>query len=259
VCTLTFAWQVFPDAPILVAANRDERRDRPSEPPSRTGTDPAIVAPRDAEAGGTWIGYNDAGVFVGITNRWMAEPTPERSRGRLVSDALGESDATAAARLVERALDEHDYAGFNLVVADRTTAVFFAWDGRLRVRQLDPGVHVVVNSGAALGGGGVVVDDFSTTADSPERVELADQQAANARAIRTELTPEPGENADAWLARAASVLRDHAFGVCIHENGFGTRSSSLIQLDGDGGHYRFAAGPPCETAYQSVDADESQL
>ena len=259
-CTLTLAWQVFPDTPVVVAANRDERRDRPSEPPRRTESNPAVVAPRDARAGGTWIGYNDAGTFVGITNRWVADTTPERSRGLLVADALREPDATSAARLVERSVDANSYDGFNLVVADRTAAFLFEWDGHLRVTQLEPGVHVVVNSGAALGGGGVPSDSFVTPDD--ERVDRATEQIENARAVRTALTPDPGEGATEWLDRAATVLADHEFGVCLHENGYGTRSSSLIRL-GDRDEYRFAPGPPCETAYEAVatdaDADEGQV
>jgi uncharacterized protein with NRDE domain len=255
VCTLTLAWQVFPDTPVVVAANRDERRDRPSEPPQRTESDPAVVAPRDARAGGTWIGYNEAGLFVGITNRWVDGTTAERSRGRLVADALREPDALSAARLVERSVDAHGYDGFNLVVADRTAAYLFEWDGRLRVTQLDPGVHVVVNSGAALGGGGAVPDAFVTSADEA-RADRAVEQAKNARAVRTALTPEPGEDSTDWLDRAAGILADHEYGVCIHENGYGTRSSSLIRL-GDEPEYRFAPGPPCETAYRQV--DESQV
>jgi uncharacterized protein with NRDE domain len=257
VCTLTLAWQTFPDAPVVVAANRDERRDRPSEPPRRTESNPSVVAPRDARAGGTWIGHNDAGLFVGITNRWIDGATAERSRGLLVADALREPDATSAARLVERSVDTHDYDGFNLVVADRTAAFLFEWDGHLRVSQLDPGVHVVVNSGAALGGGGAVTDAF-VTPDEPARAERATEQAANARAVRTALTPEPGEGSADWLDRAAAVLADHEFGVCIHEDGYGTRSSSLLRL-GDEPTYRFAPGPPCETAYDPVHADESQV
>nr|WP_283102336.1 NRDE family protein [Haloplanus sp. XH21] len=257
---MTLAWQVFPDAPVVVAANRDERRDRPSEPPTRRGSDPWIVAPRDAEAGGTWIGYNEAGLFVGITNRWRAEARAERSRGRLVDDALQETDAEAAARLVERSVADHDYDGFNLVVADATGAYLFEWDGDLRKIRLHPGVHVVVNSGAALGGGGAVTDRFVTP--EGDGAERAAEQMANARAVRAELTPEPGEDAASWLDRAGDVLADHEYGVCIHEDGYGTRSSSLIRL-GDEPTFRFAPGPPCETAYRTADAnadaDESQL
>ena len=49
-CTLVLAWQVFADYPVVVAANRDEALDRPSEPPTRIGEEPGVVAPRDADA-----------------------------------------------------------------------------------------------------------------------------------------------------------------------------------------------------------------
>jgi len=260
VCTLTLAWGTFPDAPVLVAANRDERRDRPAEPPAQTGADPAVTAPRDAEAGGTWIGYNDAGLFVGVTNRPMTDPAAERSRGLLVDEVLREPDARSAVTLVERAVEEDGYDGFNLVVADRTAAFLFEWDGQLRTHRLDPGVHVVVNSGAALGGGGAVIDAFR--APDPDAAGDSDrtaEQATAARTVRAALTPEPGETADAWLDRAGTVLGDHEFGVCVHGDGYGTRSSSLLRLDADGGTYRFADGPPCETPYRRVGANESQV
>ncbi|WP_224332280.1 NRDE family protein [Haloprofundus halobius] len=245
-CTLTLAWQVFPDSPVVVAANRDEALDRPSEPPARIEDDPAVVAPRDAEAGGTWIGYNEHGLFAGITNRWTdAEPAADRSRGLLVREALRDESAEDAARFVERELDERSYDGFNLVVADATAAVLFEWDGRLRVTQFDPGVHVVVNVGAD--------DSFTVPSFRPE---VGEQQAENARRLREALQPEPGESSEAWHDRAASALGNHDYGVCIHGDGFGTRSSSLIAIGEGGASYRFADGPPCETDHVRV---ESQL
>ncbi|QCJ47756.1 MULTISPECIES: NRDE family protein [Haloprofundus] len=258
-CTLTLAWQVFPDAPVVVAANRDEAFGRPSEPPARIEDDPAIVAPRDAEAGGTWVGYNEHGLFVGITNRWIdADPAADRSRGLLVRDALRQESAEDAARLVERELDERSYDGFNLVVADATAAVLFEWDGRLRVSQFDPGVHVVVNVGA---------DDTFTIPSV--RSEVGERQAENARRLREALQPEPGESSEAWHDRAATALGDHEYGVCIHggiseqrsdgssgspDGGFGTRSSSLVAIGDEGASYRFADGPPCETDYVRVES-----
>ena len=243
-CTLTLAWQVFPDAPVVVAANRDEAVDRPSEPPSVVERDPGVVAPRDAEAGGTWIGYNERGLFVGVTNRWTdADLAGERSRGLLVRDALRQPDAEAAARLVERAVRETEYAGFNLVVADANAAVLLEWDGRLRLTQFDPGVHVVVNVGAD--------GRFSIPKHRPEAGEA---QAENARRVREALAPDPGETAASWRDRAAAVLADHSFGVCVHEDGYGTRSSSLVTVGREGGTYRFADGPPCETPYRRVES-----
>ncbi|WP_049899487.1 NRDE family protein [Halococcus agarilyticus] len=246
-CTLVVAWQVFADAPVVVAANRDEALDRPSEPPSVIAEEPRIVAPRDADAGGTWIGYNEHGVFVAITNRWTdADLAGERSRGLLVRDALDCESAEEAARLVERAVAADEYEGFNLLVADANAAVLCEWDGGLRTGNLGPGVHVVMNVGA--------IGRVTIPASWPERGE---QQAENGRNVRESLQPEPGEGHAAWRDRAADVLGDHDYGVCVHheEFDFGTRSSSLLTIDADGSaDYRYADGPPCRTEFEPVES-----
>jgi len=243
VCTLVFAWQVFPDAPVVAAANRDELVDRPAEPPSVVEEEPRVLAPRDAEAGGTWIGYNEHGVFVAITNRWTdREVTSDRSRGLLVRDALRRSSAEEAARFVERDLDGREYEGFNLVLADATAAVYVEYDGGARVRNFEPGVHVVVNVGAD--------GDYTIPG---ERAEAGERQAESADRVAAALAPEPGESSTDWLDRAAEVIADHDYGVCIHHDRFGTRSSSLVTIGREGSTYRFADGPPCETEYRRVE------
>ena len=263
-CTLTLAWQVFSDAPVVVAANRDEALDRPAEPPGRYAAEPTVVAPRDAEAGGTWIGANEHGVFAGVTNRWLDAPLAgERSRGLLVGDVLAHEGAEEAVRAVEREVTEREYDGFNLVVADERAAFLLEWDGHLYVRQFEPGVHVVVNVGAS---------DAAVIPSS--RAEYGEQQAEDARRVAEALAPEPAEGAVAWRERAAAVLGDHDYGVCVHGDGYGTRSSSLLTLfragasgadgatggsreAGDAGwrlDYDFADGPPCETEFEPVSA-----
>ncbi|WP_436924551.1 NRDE family protein [Halosimplex amylolyticum] len=246
-CTLVFAWQVFTDAPVVAAANRDEMRDRPSTPPALVDESPRVLAPRDEEAGGTWIGYNEHGVFVAITNRWTGaedEGAAERSRGLLVRDALRQSTAEEAARLVERELDDRRYDGFNLVIADANAALFVEWDGdSRRVQNFDPGVHVVVNVGAD---GDYVIPEA--------RAEAGEAQAHNAGNVAAVLQVEPGETSTAWLDRAADVISDHEYGVCIHRDHFGTRSSSLVEIGREGSRYRYADGPPCETDYRTVDS-----
>jgi uncharacterized protein with NRDE domain len=283
VCTLVFAWQVFTDAPVVAAANRDELFDRPSASPDVIDESPRVLAPRDEEAGGTWIGYNEHGVSVAITNRWTGrEARPEgaprnrergaerpasrevdrsdtrqegasgdgetansrRSRGLLVRDALRQSSAEDATRLVERELDERAYDGFNLVLADENAALLVEWDGETRgVRNFDPGVHVVVNVGAD--------GDYAI----PEsRAEAGEAQAQNAGKVATALRPEPGETSTKWLDRAADVVSDHEYGVCVHRDRFGTRSSSLIEIGHEASRYRYADGPPCETDYRDVDS-----
>jgi uncharacterized protein with NRDE domain len=241
VCTLTLAWQVFADAPVVVAANRDERVDRDADPPARRDWERPVVAPKDREADGTWIGYNDAGVLVSVTNRWTDRTlAAERSRGLLVRDALRADSAEAAVRYVERELDAREYDGFNLVAADADAALLVEWDGRRRVTNFDPGVHVVVNVGAD-----------GRYAIPTVRREAGERQANNADRLREHLQPEPGEDSRAWLDRASGAISDHDFGVCIHGDGFGTRSSSLVRL-GETRAYEFADGPPCETAFEPI-------
>lgn len=239
-CTLTLAWQVFTDAPVLAAANRDEATDRPAEPPSEIA--PGVVAPRDTEAGGTWTGYTDDGLFVGITNRWVEGLAAERSRGLLVRDCLDESSAEDAARFVEQSVREFEYDGFNLLLADADAAILLEWDGRLSVSNLDPGVHVLGNVG---------ID--GTFYEPPGRPEVGPEQADDAIRLRSHLQPEPGETATDWLDRAGDALGNHDFGVCVHEDGYGTVSSSLIALFADGSaRYEFADGPPCENKFETV-------
>ena len=265
-CTLTFAWEVFPETPLVVAANRDELLDRPSSGPERVGGEPAVVAPRDGEANGTWIGYNEHGLFAGITNRWTGRDREgDRSRGLLLRDVLDHETAAAAARFVERELDERVYEGFNLVVVDGfaglgsipdrfaglpvaerddpAAAILVEYDGNHRSRVLEPGVHVVVNVGAD--GQYVMPEGYEKPASA---------QAENADRLSAEFTPEPGETALAWRDRAAETIRDHEYGVCVHRDGFGTRSSSLLSFGEGGVRYQYADGPPCENEYVDVDA-----
>ncbi|MFB6217953.1 MAG: NRDE family protein [Halobacteriaceae archaeon] len=240
-CTFVLAWRVFDDA-VVVAANRDECTDRASEPPGVFARDPRVVAPRDAEAGGTWLGYNEHGVLAAVTNRWTdTDLAGERSRGLLVGDALARASASEAAAAVEASVADREYAGFNLVAADADDACLLEWDGTLQKRAFDPGVHVVVNVGAD--------DEFAV----PEsRREAGRRQVAGARRAREELAPSDGETAGEWLDRAAGVLADHDYGFCVHGDGFGTRSSSLVAV-GDDPTYRFADGPPCSSAYRTID------
>jgi uncharacterized protein with NRDE domain len=240
VCTLAFAWQVFGGAPLVAAANRDEAYGRPASPPAVRGESPRVLCPLDERAGGTWIGVNEHGLFAAVTNR-PADVGGDRSRGLLLRDVLAGRTATDGLETIERALEERPYAGFNLVVADAggTAAadstppkcLLFAWDGRLRTRALDPGVHVVVNAGA-------------------------DEETPKASRIRAALRAADAETPDAWRDAARAVLRDHDLAACVHGDGGGTRSSSLVTVRADGGvDYAFADGPPCETAHAPVDAE----
>src|ERR1700721_53126 len=86
VCLLVVCSRVIPGFPLVVAANRDERLDRPASAITvLRENEPRILGGRDELAGGTWLAVNEYGVVAGLTNRPSAlgrDPT-RRSRGEL--------------------------------------------------------------------------------------------------------------------------------------------------------------------------------
>ena len=245
VCTLTLAWRAFGRTPVALAATRDESSDRESEPPRVRGEPNRYIAPRDAEAGGTWIGLTEAGLVAAIANRPLDDDREaDRSRGLLVDDCLREPSAEAAMRAVERDVADRAYDGFFLLIADPVAAFVISYDGTPSITRLDPGVHVVGNAGAVINGReryaipGRLGSDGTEIADSTRRVAAA-------------VVPEPGESGAGWLDRASGVLADHEYGACRHGDGFGTRSFTRIRT-GPAPTVAFADGPPCETPTEPV-------
>lgn len=146
-CLILVAWQAHPDYPLVVAANRDEFFARPTAPAAFWPEQPGLLAGRDLEAGGTWLGITKNGRFAALTN--FRDPARQRSnapsRGQLVAGFLA-SDAAIDAWL--DGLSPADYNGFNLLLGDATG------DGRLVAfsnitmerHELAPGVYGLSNA-----------------------------------------------------------------------------------------------------------------
>lgn len=144
-CLILVAWRAHPDYPLVVAANRDEFFARPAASAQWWTDQPEVLAGRDLEAGGTWLGVNRRGAFAGLTN--FRDPNNQRpgtpSRGALVTDALTQGQPVAA-RLAWLAHHGGDYNGFNLIFSDgRDLAVFESVSGCGQV--LPPGVYGLSN------------------------------------------------------------------------------------------------------------------
>lgn len=144
-CLIVIAWKARDDLPLIVAANRDEWRERPAQPAHWWNDAPAILAGRDLRAGGTWMGVTRTGRFAAITN--FRDPAERRStapsRGALVTEFLLSSEpperflATIAARAGA-------YNGFNLIVGDGASLWYFgSREGAMR--PIEPGVHGLSN------------------------------------------------------------------------------------------------------------------
>ncbi len=239
-CTIIVAFDRWPGTKLLVAANRDERLGRPAEPPAiRSHGGRTILSPRDVEAGGTWVGLNDAGVFVGITNRY--DPayfgrTAPVSRGALVLDALAHASAADAAAEADE-VDPTRVNPFHLVVADRHSAYLVLGDGRtLTSRPLERGVHVVTQSSFGAG-------------DGIRHARLEARLAA----VADDAPPDWSW----WRAELSHHDPDEPLTeTCVHmpEAGYGTRSSTYVRLGADVGDVELlhAEGRPCVTTPQPL-------
>jgi len=237
VCTLIALNRCIEGASLVIAANRDEYLDRPSEGPALRATAyGTIVAPRDGRAGGTWLGMNAAGVFVALTNRPTKAPNEKaRSRGLLVTDALrSESAGEALESLDIDRLGPESYNPFNLFVADAERCFLVTHAGAASATELGAGAHVIGNADPA----------------APRTPKLAalDRQVRRATEVDsdrvldvlTEICASHGGNGD---------VRGDA---CVHAGEYGTLSSTLLRV-GDAPQddvLKYADGAPCRAHYE---------
>jgi len=147
-CVILFAYNVHPEFPLILLANRDEYYDRPTRPAHNWDDSPHIRAGRDLVGGGTWLGVTKTGRFAAVTNyRDPSAPTGTLSRGRLASDFLGSSD-DAENYLTGIRHASSEYSGFNLLVgeigADRTELFYFSNRGG-DIKKLESGIYGLSN------------------------------------------------------------------------------------------------------------------
>ncbi|MDP4651004.1 MAG: NRDE family protein [Haliea sp.] len=146
-CLIVLGWKVIDQKPLVLAANRDEFHQRPTTPSTFWPGHPELLAGRDLEAGGTWMGVSRYGRFAAVTNfRDPAQTAPaKRSRGDLPLGYLA-SDITASEYLQRVAIAAGDYAGFNLLLG--TGEELWYYSNRLQgepPRALPPGIYGLSN------------------------------------------------------------------------------------------------------------------
>jgi uncharacterized protein with NRDE domain len=128
----------------VVAANRDEFHGRPAAPAAFWQDRPAILAGRDLQAMGTWMGVSRGGRFAAVTNyRGGTEPSAAQSRGALVASFL-DKEIPAAAYMADVEKRAKQYSGFSLFACDREELWWMSnRDGA--PRRLEPGYHALGN------------------------------------------------------------------------------------------------------------------
>ncbi len=144
-CLVLIAYEHHPRYRLVLAANRDEFHDRPSQVAHWWQDHPGLLAGRDLQAGGTWLGVNRSGRLALVTN--FREPgtraQEKRSRGDLVRNFLTD-DRPVAEFATDLSADASDYGGFNLLVFDGREFLYLCNRGNFQ-QILQPGIHGLSN------------------------------------------------------------------------------------------------------------------
>ncbi|MCU0764896.1 MAG: NRDE family protein [Burkholderiaceae bacterium] len=234
-CLAVVAWQVHPDYPLVLAANRDEFYARSTRPASWWGQSVALLGGRDEEAGGTWLGITRSGRLALLTNvRAPSERNPHApSRGALVVGAL-QSSRPAVDWVREQQPRLGAYNGFNLLLADPLPGrpggaplVYYTNRRDDGPRALAPGIYGLSNAFLDTPWPKLVRAVGAFACAMARRVDadalltlLADRQP-----VRDSELPSTGVPLDWERALAQIQIRAH---------GYGTRSSTVVTVRRDG-------------------------
>ncbi len=245
-CTLVLYFHVFPQYPIVIAANRDESLTRPSSPPLQLGSSPWIYGGQDLLAGGTWLGINEYGLVAAVLNRRTPGPLDPRcrSRGLLCLDALKYSSASSSLGFVTA--QRPQYNPFSLVVADQFSAyLVYPSPHILQVRHLTPGMYMITNH-----------DPNDLQCPRIARFSHRFLQVSQNHSGTPPRVPDLFTQLHTLLAEHDETTGglDSRTSLCLHLNGYGTCSSTLLAYSSSEERYiyYFASGPPCQAVYEEV-------
>lgn len=230
-CLILLAWETHPRWRLVAAANRDEFHARPTAPADWWPA-PAthVLAGRDLQAGGTWLGVTRGGRFAAITN--VREPqrymVGAPSRGHLVGNFLL-SRAPSLAYLAMLMPTAGAFNGFNLLVMDGTTLGYFSNRGQ-GMRTLPPGVYGVSNHLLDTPWPKVTrgKDDLRAA------LALEDDDALEARLFEALARRDPAPEAELPETGVGAERERALSSAFIVTPEYGTRSSTVLLVGRDG-------------------------
>jgi len=213
--------------PLVVAANRDEWRERPAKAAHWWPERPELLAGRDLQAGGTWMGVTRSGRFAAVTN--FRDPSDKRStarsRGTLVTEFLlgNESPARFLSNLSARA---PEYNGFNLIVGDGTSLFYFG-SREGQPRAIEPGVHAISNH--------VLDEPWPKVVAAQVAMDEALEERDPMGALFTMLS-DPGRAADEDLPKTGVGIEweRRLSAALITGADYGTRASTVVAMTSNG-------------------------
>ena len=240
-CLIAFAIGASARWPLVIASNRDEFLNRPTQAMGRwqTAAGQDIISGRDLRAGGTWLGLTPGGRVAFLTNvREANAPAAPHSRGELVTRWLTQS-GDAGAFVAALAQGGAAYGGFNLVLGDFQSNAWTWLSNRpatgsaLHVQALEPGVYGLSN--AALN----TPWPKTTALQNALRASLhavPDPETLQAR-LWTALASRERASVEALPATGVPLAIEQALSsafVDFPEHAYGTRSSTVLLASAQG-------------------------
>jgi len=239
-CLILIGWQSHPDFPLVIAANRDEFYTRRTRPAAWWGQSVSILAGRDEEAGGTWLGINRRGRVAMLTNVRAPQERNTRapSRGLLVLSAL-QSGGPLSQWVKETARASQSFNGFNLLAGEPLPAPARGIDAQIlylsnrgpgsaeEPRVLTPGIYGLSNGlldtpwPKLTRGVAAFACQLASRIDTDALLNIM----ANREVARDAELPHTGVPLD-W-ERALSAIQ-------IRAKGYGTRSTTILTVRRDG-------------------------
>ena len=226
-CLILVAWRSHPRYPCVVAANRDEFFGRPTAEADWWQEPGEILAGRDLQAGGTWLGVTRTGRFSALTNfRDPSVVKPDApSRGALVTGFLT-SRASTAAGLEEIARRGAQCNPFNVLCSDgQDLGVYESTTGAGRI--LDPGVYALSNH--------LLDTPWPKVTQAKSRLQEAlndlPQSAAMLDLLRDAVPAVDEELPRTGVSLELERMLSSAF---VRGENYGTRCSTIVTTDREG-------------------------
>lgn len=226
-CLVVFAWNPHAGRRLALVGNRDEFHARAAAPMG-WWREPALLAGRDLVAGGTWLGVDAAGRFGVLTNfRGAPNPPSPPSRGTLIPRFLA-GDASPSAFLAEIARSGREYAGFSLLVGDATELAYLSNADASGPQRLEPGVYGLSN--------GLLDSPWPKVTASRARLEAHLSRGSGSPEELLDLLGDRNEAPDEGLPDTGipRELERRLSAPFIVGEGYGTRATSVLLLDGGG-------------------------
>lgn len=223
-CLILFS-NNHPDYKLIIAANRDEFYNRPTKKADFWADQPGMLAGKDVEAGGTWMGITTKGRISMLTNYRDLSRIKENapSRGHLVSDFLtGEKNANIYLTEVERNGD--NYNGFNLICGTPDELWYYG--------NYQKGVHQV--SSAVHGLSNAVLNTSWPKVEKGKRklTELLNREPITTEGLFSVLLDDHQAKDNALPDTGVGLEKERVLSpMFIKSPGYGSRCSTAILID----------------------------